>query len=79
MVRIAALDCALSINDEICNRNRVEFYPTFKFFAPLSDNRTVSNVEDEQTTSEKFMDDIIHFIEALPVKPPEYPNLSSFE
>ena len=69
----------MTINDAICNSNRVEFYPTFKFFPPLSDNKTGMIREDEHTTNEKFMDDIIDFIETLPVKPSHYPDLSPFK
>ena len=70
----------MAINDEICNHNRVEFYPTFKFFPPYSTNRTVERREDETTPGEKFMDDIISFIEyEVPIKPPHFPELSSFK
>jgi hypothetical protein len=80
VIRVAAVDCALPRNEQICWDNYVVFYPKFAIFPPYSVGRVGSNVAYDlsRTTNEYTVSLMINFIENLQQRPQNYPVLQSY-
>lgn len=79
VIRVAAIDCALSINNQICWGHNVQFYPTVKFFPPNAPaNSSGTMLDAENPNIERFMDAMILYVEGLPNKPSNFPSLEPY-
>ena len=77
VIRVAALDCALPENREICTRVDVKWYPTFRLFPALKEDMSGSLFEVKDVADkESFMRKMIEFIESHQEKPKHWPELT---
>ncbi len=82
VIRVAAVDCALVENDEICAANQVRVFPTFAFFKPFSTNLTgitINKTHDYVKGSEFFYGLIFEFLENLNEPKVDFPVLKPYE
>jgi protein disulfide-isomerase A6 len=81
VIRVAALDCALTENDDICSANKVKMYPSFGFFKPFANSRVGEAIEEdmEYASSDQFMKMMINFVQNLPANlSANFPILESY-
>jgi thiol-disulfide isomerase/thioredoxin len=81
VIRVAAIDCALTENDDICSLNRVTMYPSFRFFKPFANSSKGIIIDEdlEFATGEYFMGMMIDFVENLDNRPAHFPILESYK
>jgi thiol-disulfide isomerase/thioredoxin len=81
VIRVAAIDCALTENDHICSLNNVTMYPTIGFFKPFANSSQGIMIDEdfESATAEYFMGMMIDFVENLDNRPAHFPILESYK
>jgi thiol oxidase len=78
IMRVGAVDCAISDNRKLCRYHKVEFFPTFYMFQANA-QKTVGVEANFQHTNEQFSEDMVNFIGKHKNRPAFWPSLEVFE
>jgi thiol oxidase len=82
VMRVAAVDCALVENEDICLANNVMMYPTFAFFKPFANDTVgivINKTRDYVNGGDYFISLMFDFLEKLNETPANFPVLNSYK
>jgi hypothetical protein len=80
VIRVAAINCGDSFNDEICTKHEIQYYPTLKLFPP---HALVTNKERDSTLvktdkNDALIEKMIAFVGQVNKKPAGWPDLDLY-